>query len=127
MGSGMTENTAGCIWLGSVEREPSGGCKVPVAVGSIAAAAAGVRLWRCKSPEGGSLLAEVVVGGGGTGVGKGKNWEAAVRDCVHHRQAQTVDNTMTARVLDDYNLPLLGKSGQYLARETRETDTRVCE
>jgi hypothetical protein len=41
-----------------------------------------------------------MVGGGGTGVGKSKNWEGAVQDYVHRRtQVVTVGNTMTARVV----------------------------
>jgi len=55
MGSGMTE---GCIWLGS---------------GRHTGPVAGSTLWSRKSRVGGSLLAVVAVGGGGTGVGKGKN------------------------------------------------------
>jgi hypothetical protein len=68
MGSGMTE---GCISRGSGRRTG------PVVAGSS--------LWSCKSREGGCLLAVAVVGGGGTGVGKGKNWGGAVRDYAHRR------------------------------------------
>jgi len=53
-----------------------------------------------RAAGGGCLLAVVLGGGGGTGVGKGRNWEGAVRDYVHRRtQVATVRNTMTARVL----------------------------
>ena len=57
MGNGMTENTAGCTWLGGMERGPSEGCREHVV--------AVVRLWSCKSLGGGSLLAVVVASGGG--------------------------------------------------------------
>ena len=102
MGSGMTENTAGCIWQGSGQSE-----------GHIAGggSTADVRPWSRKSRGGGSLWAVAVVGGGGggTAVGTGKNWEGVVRDCVHRTQATSVGNTTTARVLGDCNSPSLGK------------------
>lgn len=100
MGSGMVEDRAGCIWLGSGRRTGPG------AGGSTAA---DVRLWSRRSRGGGSLLAVVVVGGGGTAVGKGKNWEGAVRDYALRTQATTVGNTTTARVLDEGNSPSLEK------------------
>jgi NADH dehydrogenase FAD-containing subunit len=53
-----------------------------------------------KSRGGDCLLAVAVVGGGETGVGKGKNWEGAVQDYAHRRtQVATAGNTMTARVV----------------------------
>ena len=61
MGSGMTE---GCISLGSARRTG------PVVADNT--------LWSRKSRGGGCLSAVVLGGGaGGTGVGKGKNWEGA--------------------------------------------------
>ena len=118
-GSGMTENTAGCILQGTVGGGQSEG---HIAGGG---STADVRPWNRKSREGGFLLAVVVVGGG-TGVGKGKNWDGAVRDCVHRTQATTVSNTTTARVLDDCNSPSLGKNVSSRLEKTRETkDTRV--
>ena len=92
--------TQGCILLGSGRR------KGPVVADNT--------LWSRKNHEGGSLLVVVLGGGaGGTGVGKGKNWAAAVQDYARHRtQVATVDNTTTARVLNECNSPSLSMSGQ---------------
>jgi hypothetical protein len=95
MGSGMME---GCIWLGSGRRTGPG--------------VADNILWSRKSRGGGCLLAVAVVGGGGTAVGKGKNWEGAVQDYAHRRtQVATAGNTMTARVLDECSSPSLPMPG----------------
>ena len=92
MGSGTTK---GCIWLGSARRMG------PVVADNT--------LWSRKGCGGDSLLALAVVGGGGTGVGKGENWEGAVRDCVHRTHVGTVGNMMMAQVLDECNSPSLPK------------------
>jgi hypothetical protein len=94
MGNGMME---GCIWLGSGRRTGPG--------------VADNTLWSRKSRGGGCLLAVAVVGGGGTGVGKDKNWEGAVQDYAHRTQVATVDNTTTARVPDECNSPSLPMPG----------------
>jgi len=70
-------------------------------------------LWSRKNHGGGCPLAVVVAGGGGTGVGTGKNWEGAVQDYAHRRTpVGAVGNTTTARVLDECNSPSLPMSGQ---------------
>jgi hypothetical protein len=80
--------TEGDISLGSARRTG------PVVASST--------LWSRKTRGGGCLLAVVVVGGGDTGVGKGKNWDGAVQDYAHRRrQVAAAGNTMTARVLDE--------------------------
>jgi hypothetical protein len=53
-----------------------------------------------------------VVGGGGTGVGKGKNWGGGVQDYVHRRtQVATAGNTTMARVPDECSSPSLPMPG----------------
>ena len=94
MGSGMTQ---GCILLGNGRR--------------MGLVVAGSTLWNRKSHGGGCLLAVVLGGGaGGTGVGKGRNWEGAVQDYAHRRtQVAIADNTTMVRVLDECNSPCLVK------------------
>ena len=82
MGSGMTQ---GCISLDSGQRTG------PVVADNT--------LWSCKS-RGGSCPLAVVLGGGagGTGVGKGKNWEGVVQNYTHRRtQMAIVGNTTMAQ------------------------------
>ena len=78
-------------------------------------------LWRRKSHKGVSLLAVALSGGaGGTGVGKGKNWEGAVQDYAHRRtQVATVGNTTMAQVLGGCTSPSLPMSGSSVTKKGR--------